>query len=310
MKQTTLPDAPVGNWVDRFAPADSRPYLRLMRADRPIGTWLLLIPCWWGAGLAALATPGQAVNLWHLTLFVIGSFVMRGAGCVWNDISDRDIDGQVERTASRPLPSGAVRLRSAYMFMFALALIGLLVLVQFNLTTILTGIASLAIVAIYPFMKRVSDFPQFILGLAFNWGVLVAWVAVHESFSLAPLLLYVAGIAWTLGYDTIYALQDIEDDAVVGVRSTARYFGKNVMAAIIFFYIIAALFVVLALIGVGAGIASYLGAVLLMVLLARQVAQLNPSDGQSALTAFRANRSAGLALCGGLFIDSLLRFGG
>ena len=303
---TQISDAPPGNWVDRYAPRAARPYLQLMRADRPIGTWLLLLPCWWGAGLAALA-PGGRLSLWHLALFALGAFVMRGAGCVWNDITDRKIDAQIQRTASRPLPSGAVSLKAAYAFMVALALIGAGVLLQFNRATLVTGIASLAIVAIYPFMKRITSFPQFVLGLAFNWGVLVAWMAVHESLSWPPLLLYGAGIAWTLGYDTIYALQDIEDDAVVGVKSTARYFGDQVMTAIAVFYAVTLLFILLALAQIGAGPIAYIAALAFAASLARQMFILRPADPMSALTAFRANRDAGLLLFLGLVLDGLWR---
>lgn len=303
-QQAQLPDAPSGNWVDLHAPLAWKPYLRLMRADRPIGTWLLLIPCWWGSGLAGL--DGGTISLAHLALFALGAFVMRGAGCVWNDITDRDIDAKVERTMGRPLPSGAVSLKKALLFMGVLATIGLAVLLQFNQTAIITGIASLGIVALYPFMKRITDFPQFVLGLAFNWGVLVAWAAVHGSLAIPPLLLYAAGVAWTLGYDTVYALQDIEDDAIVGVRSTARFFGPKVMPAIIAFYAAATGLVLLALASAGAHLPSFLGAAGFAALLARQTIRLDPADPRSALLAFRANRLAGLALFVGMAADVML----
>jgi 4-hydroxybenzoate polyprenyltransferase len=304
-----IPDAPPENWVDRHAPAAVRPYLRLMRADRPIGAWLLLIPCWWGAALAAGAA-GQLPKLWHLVLFAVGAFVMRGAGCVWNDVTDRDIDAKVERTRSRPIPSGQVSAKAALAFMVLLALAGLAVLLQFNAFTILLGIGSLAVVAVYPFMKRVTDFPQFVLGLAFNWGALVGWTAVTGSLSLAPVLLYLAGVAWTLGYDTVYALQDIEDDAIVGVRSTARYFGARVMPAILGFYVLAVALAALALVAAGAGTLAYAGLAGFAGLLARQALRLDPADPASALKAFRRNRDAGLALFAGLALDALLRAGG
>ncbi len=307
MPSPSLPDAPPGNWVDTRAPSAWRPYLRLMRADRPIGTWLLLLPCWWGAALATLPDGAPRLDFGHLVLFAIGAFVMRGAGCVWNDITDRDIDARVARTAGRPLPSGAVTVRAAVLFMACLLAAGLLVLLQFNLPAILIGLSSILIIAAYPFMKRISDFPQLVLGLAFNWGVLVAWAAVHGDLGLAPLLLYSAGIAWTLGYDTIYALQDIDDDAIVGVRSTARYFGTQVMTAISFFYAAAILFVVLALLRVAAGPASYVGAIVFAFTLARQVMTLDPSNERSALAAFRANRSAGLVFFLALAADGWLR---
>ena len=303
MRRSHLPDAPAGNWVDLAAPEAWRPYLRLMRADRPIGTWLLLLPCWWGAALAALASRQGTINISHLVLFALGAFVMRGAGCVWNDITDRDIDAKVERTAARPLPSGAVSLTAAFVLMGLLLLAGLVVLLQFNRAAILTGMASLIVVAAYPFMKRISDFPQLVLGLAFNWGILVAWTAIHGGLSLPPLLLYGAGIAWTLGYDTIYALQDIDDDEMIGVRSTARYFGRHVKTAIAIFYVLAVALVVLSLTEVQAGLFAYAGCGFLAVLLARQLWQLDTSDGPSALRQFRANRAAGLALFAGMAID-------
>ncbi|MEL6289955.1 MAG: 4-hydroxybenzoate octaprenyltransferase, partial [Pseudomonadota bacterium] len=223
----SIADAVPANWVDRFAPAFTRPYLRLARADRPIGTWLLLWPCLWASALAASAAGSPLPNLWHMALFAIGALVMRGAGCTFNDLVDRDIDAQVARTRSRPIPSGQVSARNAAVFMVALSLIGFVVLLQFNGPTIWLGIASLGIVAAYPFMKRVTNWPQFVLGLAFNWGALLGWTAVFGSLSAAPALLYLGGIAWTIGYDTIYAHQDREDDALIGVKSTARLFGDN-----------------------------------------------------------------------------------
>jgi 4-hydroxybenzoate polyprenyltransferase len=308
MTAAHIPDAPRGNWVDRYAPAAARPYLRLMRADRPIGTWLLLIPCWWGAALAA-GSAGRLPDIWHLLLFALGAFVMRGAGCVWNDVTDRDIDAKVERTRARPIPSGQVSVTAALAFMVALALAGLGVLVQFNGFTVAVGIASLALVAVYPFMKRVTDFPQFVLGLAFNWGALVGWTAVTGSLSLAPVLLYLAGVAWTLGYDTVYALQDIEDDAIVGVRSTARYFGARVMPAIVAFYLLAFVLAAAALLAAGAGLAAYFGLAGFAGLLAWQTLRLDAADPASALKAFRRNRDAGLALFAGLALDAVLRAG-
>ena len=307
MPSPLLPDAPPDNWVDTRAPLAWRPYLRLMRADRPIGTWLLLLPCWWGVALAALPAGAPRLDVGYLVLFAIGAFLMRGAGCVWNDITDREIDARVARTAGRPLPSGAVSVRAALLFMACLLAGGLLVLLQFNQAAIAIGLSSMLIIAAYPFMKRISDFPQFVLGLAFNWGVLVAWSAVHGGLGLAPLLLYGAGIAWTLGYDTIYALQDIDDDAIVGVRSTARYFGTQVMTAISCFYAAAVLFAVLALLRVAAGPVGYLGAAAFALMLARQVMTLDPSNGNAALAAFRANRAAGLVFFLALAGDGWLR---
>ena len=221
-------DAAKGNWVDTIAPPATRPYLRLSRADRPIGTWLLLIPCWWGLGLATLAT-GQFTlqHLWIAIGCAIGAWLMRGAGCTWNDITDRDFDAQVARTRSRPIPSGQVSVKGAVAWMVLQALLAVGILLSFPPLAISLGVASLALVAIYPFAKRFTWWPQVFLGLAFNWGVLLAWAAATSAIGPAPILLYGAGILWTLFYDTIYAHQDVEDDALIGVKSTARLFGED-----------------------------------------------------------------------------------
>ena len=220
-------DAPPDNWVDRFAPAVTRPYLRLSRADRPIGTWLLFMPCLWGLALAAMEGGFRPWDLWLALSCGVGAFLMRGAGCTWNDITDRDIDAQVARTRSRPLPSGQASLKGAYLWMVAQALIAAVILFTYNWLAVLLGVASLALVAIYPFAKRFTWWPQVFLGLAFNWGALLAYAAHSGEISAGGLLLYASGIAWTLYYDTIYAHQDIEDDALIGVKSTARLFGAN-----------------------------------------------------------------------------------
>src|SRR5271163_2158984 len=230
-----------GNWVDTLAPAWSRPYLRLARLDRPIGSWLLLLPCWWSAALAAVAAQVRGPSPWHIALFFIGAFAMRGAGCTWNDIVDRDLDGSVERTRSRPIPSGQVSTAQAALFLVLQALVGFAVLISFNTFTIWLGIASLAIVAVYPFMKRITSWPQVVLGLAFSWGALMGWAASLGALALAPVLLYLAAVAWTIGYDTIYALQDAVDDAVIGIGSTARRFGRHVRAGVGSLYAVAAL---------------------------------------------------------------------
>ena len=236
-------DAPSGHWVYRLLPRALWPYAQLARWDRPIGWWLLLWPCWWSAALAASAgaKPGIAWDAalpspWHLALFLVGAVAMRGAGCTYNDIVDEDIDSRVERTRSRPLPSRQVSRKQAWAFLFLQALVGLAVLLQFNHFAIFTGIASLAVVAIYPFMKRVSDWPQFVLGLAFSWGALMGWAAHDGSLTLPPVLLYAGSILWVIGYDTIYAHQDKEDDAIVGVRSTARLFGTRTKEALFVLY--------------------------------------------------------------------------
>jgi 4-hydroxybenzoate polyprenyltransferase len=224
---STVADAVRGHWVDRWLPEAWKPYARMARLDRPIGWWLLLWPCWWSAALAAAALGRAYPDPWHLVLFLIGAVAMRGAGCTYNDIVDRDIDAEVARTRSRPIPSGQVSVRSAKLFLLAQALVGLAVLLQFNRFAIFLGIASLLTVAVYPFLKRVTDWPQLGLGIAFSWGALMGWAAAFGSLALSPVLLYLGGIAWTIGYDTIYAHQDKEDDALVGVRSTARLFGAR-----------------------------------------------------------------------------------
>ncbi len=236
-------DAPSGHWVYRVLPQSLWPYAQLARWDRPIGWQLLLWPCWWSAALVAGAgaRPGDGAwsvmpSLWHLVLFLIGAIAMRGAGCTYNDLVDQDIDDQVDRTRSRPLPSGQVTRRQARLFLVLQALVGLAVVLQFNWFSIGLGIFSLLIVAAYPFMKRITDWPQFVLGLAFSWGALMGWAAVEGSLSLAPVLLYIGAILWTIGYDTIYAHQDKEDDALVGVRSTARLFGKHTKTALMVLY--------------------------------------------------------------------------
>ncbi|MCW1919005.1 4-hydroxybenzoate octaprenyltransferase [Rhodobacter sp. KR11] len=225
--ETPVSDAPKDNWVDLYAPVAVKPWLRLSRADRPIGTWLLFIPCLWGIALAAMVDGFRLWDLWLALSCGIGAFVMRGAGCTWNDITDRHIDAQVARTRSRPLPSGAVTVRGALVWMAVQAALGAVILFSYNWASIGLGVASLALVAIYPFAKRFTWWPQAFLGLAFNWGALLAWAAHGGALSVAPVLLYAAGITWTLWYDTIYAHQDREDDALIGVKSTARLFGDK-----------------------------------------------------------------------------------
>jgi 4-hydroxybenzoate polyprenyltransferase len=241
-----------GNWVDSHAPAWTRPYLRLARFDRPIGSWLLLVPCWWSVGLAAVAAR-QPPNVWHLLLFLIGAFAMRGAGCTWNDIVDRDLDGKVERTCSRPIPSGQVSVPAAGAFLALQALVGLIVLLQFNRFTIMAGLASLIVVVVYPFMKRVTYWPQIVLGLAFSWGALMGWPATFARLDAPALLLYAGSIAWVIGYDTIYAHQDREDDALIGIKSTALLFGEHTKPLLALFYALAVALLALAAWRAGAG---------------------------------------------------------
>src|SRR5881398_3456252 len=225
-----------GNWVDTHAPSWSRPYLRLSRLDRPIGSWLLLMPCWWSAALAAGMEHDLARLPLTLMLFFVGAFAMRGAGCTWNDITDRDLDAKVERTRSRPIPAGQVSVAQAAAFLVLQALIGLAVLLQFNRFAILCGTASLLIVAVYPFMKRITYWPQIVLGLAFSWGALMGFAVIFRRIDATALLLYAGSIAWVIGYDTIYAHQDAEDDALIGIKSTALLFGERTKPALAAFY--------------------------------------------------------------------------
>jgi 4-hydroxybenzoate polyprenyltransferase len=284
-------DIPIGGWVDRLLPAWARPYARLARLDRPIGTWLLLWPCWWSI---ALATPEGQWPDWHmLVLFAIGALAMRGAGCTVNDIADREFDGQVARTRTRPIPSGQVSLRQAFAFLFFLSAIGFAVLVTFNQLAIGLGALSLILLVTYPFMKRVTWWPQFFLGLAFNWGALLGYAAVTGRLDWAPVVLYAAGILWTLGYDTIYAHQDKDDDALIGVKSTARLFGDRSRIWIAVFY--AGLVVLLALVGRLAWLAwpFYVGLALAALQLAWQVWRVDLDDAADCMVKFHSNRSFG-----------------
>jgi len=296
-----------GNWVDTFAPLSIRPYLRLARADRPIGSWLLLLPCWWSAGLAAIAAGHPYPDPWHLALFFVGAFVMRGAGCTWNDILDRDLDARVARTRSRPIPSGQVSVTAAAAFLAVQALIGLLVLLQFNRFTILVGIASLGIVAVYPLMKRVVWWPQIVLGLAFSWGALMGFAALFGRLDAAAFLLYAGSIAWVIGYDTIYAHQDREDDALIGVKSTARLFGARTRPVLLGFYAFAVLLIGLAGAAVDAGPVFVLGCILFGAHLGWQIDRLDIDDPDQCLRLFKSNRDAGLILFAAMVGDALYR---
>jgi 4-hydroxybenzoate polyprenyltransferase len=296
-----------GNWVDTLAPGWVRPYLRLARLDRPIGSWLLLIPCWWSLGLAGIATGGR-INIWHAVLFFIGAFAMRGAGCTWNDIVDRDLDAMVERTRSRPIPSGQVTVLAAAMFLLLQALVGLAVLLQFNWFTVWTGIASLMVVAIYPFMKRITYWPQIVLGFAFSWGALMGWPATFGRLDWPALLLYAGSIAWVIGYDTIYAHQDREDDALIGVKSTARLFGARTRLALLCFYALAVLLIGLAGAAVGAGVIFMIGCILFGAHLGWQIDRLDIDDPDLCLRLFKSNRDAGLILFAAMIGDALYRW--
>ncbi|MFK8032530.1 MAG: 4-hydroxybenzoate octaprenyltransferase [Hyphomicrobiales bacterium] len=304
--QKSVADAVKGHWVDTRAPEWLRPYARLARWDRPIGWWLLLLPCWWSAALAAEAS-NNFVNVWHLVLFMIGAIAMRGAGCTYNDLIDRDIDAKVARTKSRPLPSGQVTVRQTQIFVALQALTGLLVLVQFNKYTIILGLCSLPIVAIYPFMKRITNWPQVVLGFAFSWGALMGFSVIFGALThAAPFFLYFGAILWTVGYDTIYAHQDQEDDAVIGVKSTARAFGANSQKLIGMFFGGAIILVALAIFSVGGGVASSIGLAAFAAHLGWQVASLQPENPDRCLKQFRSNRNAGLLLFAGLALETFI----
>ena len=303
----TIPDAAPGNWVDALLPKRFRPYAQLARLDRPIGWWLLLWPCWWSAALAAGAAGQPLPDPVHLVLFWIGAVVMRGAGCTYNDIVDRDIDAKVARTRARPIPSGRVKTSAAMGFMLLQAMIGFLVLIQFNLFSIVLGIASLAVVAVYPFMKRVTGYPQVVLGFAFSWGALMGWAAVFGRLDGAAVALYLASVAWTVGYDTIYAHQDREDDALIGLGSTARTFGARSPVFLAFCYLLAVLLAAIGLALAGAGLFAYVGLAGFALHLAYQVARFDMNDGGLCLQLFRSNREAGAIFFMGLLVDAAIR---
>lgn len=295
-------DAVSQNWVDRFAPRWSRPYLRLSRADRPAGTWLLLLPCWWGLALAVAADPagGTLHDLWIAIACGIGAFLMRGAGCTWNDITDREFDAKVARTKSRPIPSGQVSVKQAAVWMVIQALIAFGILLTFNIFAILLGVAALIPVIIYPFAKRFTWWPQVFLGVAFNWGALLAWAAHSGNLEWPAIYLYLSGIGWTLFYDTIYAHQDTEDDALIGVKSTARLFGENTPRYLFYFLVASVSFMAVAIVD-----ALIAGSPLIMFVALTaawvfglhmfwQMRKLRIDDPEICLRLFRSNRDAGL----------------
>jgi 4-hydroxybenzoate polyprenyltransferase len=296
-----------GNWVDSLAPVWSRPYLRLARLDRPIGSWLLLLPCWWSSALAAIAANQAAPSLIQLALFFVGALAMRGAGCTWNDIVDRDLDRSVERTRSRPIPSGQVSVFQAAIFLVVQALIGFAVLISFNAFTIGLGVASLAIVAVYPFLKRITYWPQIVLGLAFSWGALMGWAAAFGRLNAPAFLLYAGSIAWVIGYDTIYAHQDREDDALIGIKSTALLFGERTKPMLALFYALAVILLGAAGFAAGAGLVFAIGLIAFGAHLAWQIVRLDIADPDRCLALFKSDRDAGLILFAGLLLDAALR---
>jgi 4-hydroxybenzoate polyprenyltransferase len=304
--EPTVPDAPRGNWVDRLLPSAARPYARLARLDRPIGWWLLLWPCWWSSALATNWVEAPLPYPVHLLLFFAGAVVMRGAGCTYNDIVDRRIDAEVARTRSRPIPSGQVSVGGALVFLLVQALIGFVVLIQFDTFTILLGIASLGTIAIYPFLKRFTNWPQIGLGISFSWGALMGWSALLGDLPWAPILLYVGCIFWVIGYDTIYALQDKEDDALAGVRSTARLFGSKAKILITICYAIATVLFGLSFWMAEAEIAAFVGLALGALHLGWQVRTLDPDSPERCLKLFRSNRDYGWIIFLAIVVDGLL----
>jgi 4-hydroxybenzoate polyprenyltransferase len=298
-----IADARNGNWVERYLPKGLQPYAQLMRLDRPIGWWLLLLPCWWGLLLAQKVAGGGMPNLWYAFLFVIGAIVMRGAGCTVNDIADRNFDAQVARTKQRPIPSGRVSVKQAFVFLAAQCLIGLIILVQFNAYTIVLGIGSLAIVAIYPFMKRITYWPQFVLGLAFNWGALVGWSAEQGSLGWPAVAVYIGGILWTLAYDTIYAHQDKEDDILIGVKSTALQLGDNTKYWLIAFFALSLIAIDASLWLAGASAIAHMGVALAALHAGWQILRFDGGNSALCLKLFKSNRIYGLLITVFLLLD-------
>ncbi len=291
-----MTDIRMGDWVDRYAPPRLRPFARLARLDRPIGTWLLLFPCWWGIALAATRWPDWCL----IALFGVGAVVMRGAGCTFNDIVDRDFDGRVERTRTRPIPSGAVSLRGAVAFMALQLAIGAAILFSLNALSIALGIGVIALIGTYPFMKRFTYWPQFFLGLNFNWGALMGWTAVRGDLGWPPTLLYLGGIAWTLGYDTIYAHQDKDDDVLIGVKSSALALGRLTRPFLFVFYLAAIILWAAAGEAAGFGLPFRIALVLVFFQLCWQAAKVDIDDPADCLAKFKSNRVTGWILLLGI----------
>lgn len=295
-------DIRIGDWADRYAPAGLRPYIRLARLDRPIGTWLLLFPGWWGIALAARTWPD-----WQLmALFALGAAAMRGAGCTLNDIADRDYDGRVERTRTRPIPSGAVTVPQAVLFMALQLGVGALVLFSLDRLAILLGLAVLLLIGTYPFMKRITYWPQFFLGLNFNWGALIGWAAATGGLDPPALLLYLGGIAWTLGYDTIYAHQDKEDDVLIGVKSSALRLRERTRPWLFAFYAAAAASWAAAAAAAHLGWPFWLLWAGALAQLMWQAARVDTEDPQDCLAKFKSNRLVGWLLLSGIVAAHVL----
>ncbi|WP_455477297.1 4-hydroxybenzoate octaprenyltransferase [Bartonella sp. B41] len=311
--QGRVMDASSKQWVYYFLPCSLWFYAQLARWDRPVGWQLLMWPCFWSITMAFLSDEifqlprlAMLINwIWYLFLFFLGSIAMRGAGCTWNDLVDHKIDSQVERTRSRPLPTGHVSRFQAKVFILVQCLVGLGILSQFNTFSFFLGISSLVAVAIYPFMKRVTYWPQFFLGIAFNWGALMGWAVVCGSLSLAPILLYVGSILWTIGYDTIYAHQDKEDDATVGVLSTALLFGKRTKYALIFLYSGFVILVGLAFYLAKVPILSFWGLFVAGVHMFVQIKVINIDDSSQCLKLFKSNSFVGFLIFAGLICGGI-----
>jgi 4-hydroxybenzoate polyprenyltransferase len=295
-------DIHAGDWVDRFLPRRTEPYARLARLDRPIGTWLLLFPGWWGIALAGPRWPDWRL----LALFAIGAVAMRGAGCTLNDIADRDYDGRVARTRLRPIPSGRVSVRQAAIFMAAQLAVGAAILFSLNRASVILGLAVLGLIATYPYMKRVTYWPQLFLGLNFNWGALIGWAAVTGRIAWPAALLYLGGICWTLGYDTIYAHQDKEDDARIGVKSSALALGRRTRPFLFVFYGAAAALWLAAGLAAGLGPAFLIGLAPAAAQLAWQAACVDTENPIDCLAKFRSNRVVGWLLLAGIVAGHVL----
>ncbi len=321
-------DALRGSWVHKFLPESLWPYAQLARWERPIGWKLLMWPCWWSAALALAVWinsisaiefdnlsiaekvrwfSGDSIFPYYLLLFFLGAFVMRGAGCTYNDLVDQDIDDKVARTRSRPLPSGRVTRKKAAIFLALQLLVGLIILLQFNTTTIIVGLVSVVTIVVYPFMKRITWWPQLFLGLAFSWGALVGWTAIAGQLHLPAIILYLGSICWVIAYDTIYAYQDIEDDALVGVKSTARLFAENTKTALIILYSAALVMFAIAFYLTGVNWPAWIGLVLSAAHLTWQVKSFSYSDPANSLHLFKSNSGFGWLLFLGLLASVLVR---
>lgn len=306
--QTSKNDMPEDGWIDRFMPEAVRPYLKLLRLDRPIGTWLLLLPCWWSTAMAGSITGDITAKqiVIMMALFAVGALIMRGAGCVINDLADRNFDGQVERTTTRPLPSGQVKVRQALLFLGFMMLLGLGILVQFRIEAIIVGICSIPIIITYPFMKRITYWPQACLGLAFNWGALVGWAAVTGTVAPAAIAMYAAGFFWTLGYDTIYAHQDKDDDVKIGLKSLALRLGDATPKWAKGFYTMTTL-----LLGISGMLADLHWSYFVLLGLAGihlgwQVATVKLDDAANCLKRFKSNRDYGFLVLAAIVISHLI----